>query len=452
MNINTSANNNLNSLLATLQPVDDADFLKKSSYIVLSSVKHLLDPLWKSADTVQRVVQTIYFGVNGEFSKAKYTANQSVKNLVGTFVTFFNTHPILGNLLTCNNFQFNPDISQNKYFKILKTEKFALAAINGGSKSRPLEDLLAIDGVNKYIGEFIGFLPPAISKAMQEFADEKVTPGFKHRVIKTLSGTDGVYSEESFKRALAVEGEEELASLSVGAFFQRVDSLAQRGLNLDEYNTLPHSTTITRYEELNRLLKEKNDRALEALGNVLREQIPTTPNRAEALRAWFSDQNNQQQLGAIRGIDLSSKKLEVIPTELFQLGNLQELALSYNQIRVIPTELFQLGNLQELALSYNQIRVIPTELFQLGNLQELLLDHNQINVIPPEIGQLGNLQGLAFSYNQISVIPPQVGQLGNLQRFNFDANQISVIPPEIGQLGEFGKALSFLQPNQCDPP
>ena len=131
MDINTSINNNLNSFLASLKPVDDAGFFKKSSYIVLSSVKHFLDPLWKSADTVQRVVQTIYFGVNGEFSKAKYTANQSVKNLVGTFVTFFNTLPILGNLLTCNKFQFNPDICQNRYFKILNTEKFALATING---------------------------------------------------------------------------------------------------------------------------------------------------------------------------------------------------------------------------------------------------------------------------------------------------------------------------------
>ena len=77
-------------------------------------------------------------------------------------------------------------------------------------------------------------------------------------MIKTLSVEYGVYSEESFKRALTVEGDQEMASLSPGDFFQRIDTLAQRVLNSDEYSALPHSTTITRYEELNRLLKEKN--------------------------------------------------------------------------------------------------------------------------------------------------------------------------------------------------
>ena len=456
MDINNSINNNLNYFLSSLKTSDDADFLKKSSYIVLSSVKHLIDPLWKSADTVQRVVQTIYFGVNGEFSKAKYTANQSVKNLVGTFVTFFNALPILGNLLTCNKFQFNPDISQNKYFKILNTEKFSLAAINGGSKSGnvndelensedelvndlldnniPLECLSATDGVNNNLSEFIGFLPPAISKAMQEFADEKVTPGFKQRVIETLSGADGVYSKDSFKRALSLEVKKELSSLSAGAFFQRVDSLAQRVLNPDEYSGLPPSTSIARYEELNRLLKEKNDRALEALGNEVRRQIPTTPHRANDLRAWFSDPNNQQQLGAISLIDLGGKNLKVIPPEIGQLGNLLELRLSGNQITQIPPEIGQLGDLESLCLSCNQIREIPPEIGHLGNLERLNLDNNQISVIPPEIGQLVNLQQLWLSGNQITEIPAPIAQLRNLQLLGVSENQITKIPPEIGQL------------------
>ena len=142
----------------------------------------------------------------------------------------------------------------------------------------PLEDLLSTgkDGFNNHLGEFIGCLPGGISRTMQEFADEEVNRGFKNRVIETLSGTDGVYSEDSFKRALSLEGKEELASLSPGDFVQRVDSFAQRILRPDEYTDFTRSTITTRYEELNRLLKEKNDRALEALGNAV-NQISEIP-------------------------------------------------------------------------------------------------------------------------------------------------------------------------------
>ena len=302
------------------------------------------------------------------------------------------------------------------------------------NKKGVLEYLSRNQRIKRELAEYLPFIQASISTTMQRFADEVVNRGFKNRVIKTLSGTDGVYSEESFKRALAVEGEEELASLSPGAFFQRVDSLAQRILRPEEYSALPHSTTSTRYENLNRLLKEKNDRALESLGNVLHRQIPSIPHRAEVLRRWFSDPNNQQQLRAIRRLDFSKQNLKVIPPEIGQLVNLRELYLYGNQIKEIPPEIGQLGSLEWLGLNNNQIREIPAQIGRLRNLRELYLYGNQIKEIPSEIGQLGDLQKVYLQNNQIREIPPEIGRLRNLRELSLSNNQISVIPAQIGQL------------------
>ena len=53
-------------------------------------------------------------------------------------------------------------------------------------------------------------------------------------MIETLSGRDGGYSEEGFLEAIGIENKQVINSLSLGAFFQKVDTLAQRVLNPDE--------------------------------------------------------------------------------------------------------------------------------------------------------------------------------------------------------------------------
>jgi internalin A len=133
-------------------------------------------------------------------------------------------------------------------------------------------------------------------------------------------------------------------------------------------------------------------------------------------------------------LDLSSKGITAIPTEIEKLTNLQGLYFNNNQITTIPTEIEKLTNLQGLHLNNNQITAIPKEIEKLTNLQALDLTNNQITAIPTEIEKLTNLQVLDLTNNQITAIPTEIEKLINLKRLYLGNNKITVIPTTIEKL------------------
>jgi internalin A len=133
-------------------------------------------------------------------------------------------------------------------------------------------------------------------------------------------------------------------------------------------------------------------------------------------------------------LDLSNRRLAVLPRDIGQLTDLQSLNLRGNQLTALPPEIGQLTDLQSLELQGNQLTALPPEIGQLTSLQTLRLLGNRLTVLPPEIGQLTNIEDLYLGDNQLISLPPEIGRLTKLRGLYLPANQLTALPVEIGQL------------------
>ena len=145
------------------------------------------------------------------------------------------------------------------------------------------------------------------------------------------------------------------------------------------------------------------------------------------------------QLSNLESLTLNSNQLTSIPLGITQLSNLEYLSLENNAIHTIPLEIKELTHLEHLNLGFNNITTIPIEIEQLSNLKDLILSVNAIQTIPIEIGQLSNLTHLSLGGNAIQTIPIEIWQLNNLIELHLNNNSISSIPPEIGQLSHLNE-------------
>jgi leucine-rich repeat protein SHOC2 len=75
-------------------------------------------------------------------------------------------------------------------------------------------------------------------------------------------------------------------------------------------------------------------------------------------------------------LDLTGKKLAVLPLNIVKLNYLTELNLSCNQLTNLPEEIDQLSNLIEVHLSHNQLTNLPASIANLSNLTCLYLSEN----------------------------------------------------------------------------
>lgn len=68
-----------------------------------------------------------------------------------------------------------------------------------------------------------------------------------------------------------------------------------------------------------------------------------------------NDSNAKEALLDLKSLDLSHKRLESIPSCLFELSSLEMLNLSHNQLTELPQEITKLKNLRMLDISWNHI-------------------------------------------------------------------------------------------------
>lgn len=65
--------------------------------------------------------------------------------------------------------------------------------------------------------------------------------------------------------------------------------------------------------------------------------------------------NTHEALLSLKSLDLSHKRLDSIPSCLFELSSLEMLNLSHNQLTELPQEITKLTNLKVLDISWNHI-------------------------------------------------------------------------------------------------
>lgn len=124
-------------------------------------------------------------------------------------------------------------------------------------------------------------------------------------------------------------------------------------------------------------------------------------------------------------LNLSRKKLNTVPPEIFRFKNLQVLDLSRNRLTEIPKEIGTLVLLQHLDLSRNDLTELPPEIGELINLKYFYLGKNELSYLPQQIGQLQNLEILYLWDNNVSSLPDAIQNLTKLRELEMRAILIS---------------------------
>ncbi len=98
------------------------------------------------------------------------------------------------------------------------------------------------------------------------------------------------------------------------------------------------------------------------------QSLPTAEN---------SGYSSSSETKNIRELDLSSKKLNSVPDEIFEMTNLEILDLHDNPITVLSDYIRRVQNLRVLNLAGTNITELPEGISQLYHLEEIHLSYFQ---------------------------------------------------------------------------
>lgn len=117
-------------------------------------------------------------------------------------------------------------------------------------------------------------------------------------------------------------------------------------------------------------------------------------------------------------LSLRGKKLNQIPSEVYQFKNLQWLDLSRNRITALNDSIGLLHSLTDLNLGYNKLKTLPPSIGNLKNLSVLKLHKNLITQLPKEMGNLRYLETLEMWDNEIDVFPEEMRECRLLRKLD----------------------------------
>ncbi|KAK9684788.1 hypothetical protein RND81_10G232600 [Saponaria officinalis] len=134
-------------------------------------------------------------------------------------------------------------------------------------------------------------------------------------------------------------------------------------------------------------------------------------------------------------LNLSSNQLQGIPDSISGMENLEELNLSSNTLQSLPDSIGLLLKLQILNVSGNKLAALPDSISHCVSLVELDASFNNLGYLPTNIGyELINLRKLLVQYNKIRSLPTSVGEMKSLQNLDVHFNELHGLPVTIGKL------------------
>ncbi|CAM8878367.1 unnamed protein product [Rhodiola kirilowii] len=134
-------------------------------------------------------------------------------------------------------------------------------------------------------------------------------------------------------------------------------------------------------------------------------------------------------------VDLSGKRLRVLPETFGRIRGLVMLNLSNNELQMIPDSIAGLEILEELNLSSNQLESLPDSIGLLKNLKILNVSSNLLTALPDSISHCRSLVELDASYNKLAYLPTNIGyELVNLSRLSVQMNKIRRLPSSICEM------------------
>ncbi|KAL0080324.1 hypothetical protein J3Q64DRAFT_1644535 [Phycomyces blakesleeanus] len=130
-------------------------------------------------------------------------------------------------------------------------------------------------------------------------------------------------------------------------------------------------------------------------------------------------------------IQLSSRTLTRLNSNIGLLTTMRKLDLSYNQLTELPEEIGYLQQLEWLSVASNRLTHLPVTIAYLGSLAELDLSENRLEYLPASIGYLKKLQMLLLSTNCLRSLPVEMAGLIGLSTLDLSYNPLDVLPAEI---------------------
>ncbi|VDI52648.1 Hypothetical predicted protein [Mytilus galloprovincialis] len=120
-------------------------------------------------------------------------------------------------------------------------------------------------------------------------------------------------------------------------------------------------------------------------------------------------------------LDLGSKGVRQIPSELLELSQLEYLYLEGNELCSLPDDFFdKLPNLVWLDIRRNGLLRLPSVYTgRHQNLRNLLLEGNNLRSLPLELGLIKSLNGLNISGNPIEFPPGEIIEKGTNEILKF---------------------------------
>ena len=114
-------------------------------------------------------------------------------------------------------------------------------------------------------------------------------------------------------------------------------------------------------------------------------------------------------------IDLSKKKLKVLPEELREFNEIIELTLNRNKLQEIPSWISEFTKLEVFRADKNNLVEFPICLLLIPSLKEIHLGDNLIDAIPIDIDNLRNLETLNMWSNLIRQFPASLSDMDSLR-------------------------------------
>ncbi|CAN8298304.1 unnamed protein product [Cochlearia groenlandica] len=164
-------------------------------------------------------------------------------------------------------------------------------------------------------------------------------------------------------------------------------------------------------------------------------------------------------------VDLSARKLRLLPEAFGRIQGLLVLNLYNNQLEVIPDSIAGLQSLLELDVSTNFLETLPDSIGLLSKLKILNVSCNKLTTLPDSICHCGQVFSLSCSffsvsfissfvfvltrlcslfrslvvldasYNNLTYLPTNIGfELVNLEKLLIHLNKIRSLPTSIGEM------------------
>ncbi|KAG6384768.1 hypothetical protein SASPL_153586 [Salvia splendens] len=137
----------------------------------------------------------------------------------------------------------------------------------------------------------------------------------------------------------------------------------------------------------------------------------------------------------IESVELSGRKLRILPEAFGRLNSLVSIDLSNNQLEALPDSIAGLENLDTLNLSENLLASLPDSIGLLFKLRILNVSRNKLHALPDSISHCRSLEELDASFNKLTYLPTNIGfELVNLRRLSVNLNKIRSLPTSIGEM------------------